>query len=337
MGDWWNPKTWFSLSNDSGGSSMAAQEDTIVTGQNTRGLSTDVTMGLGTVLQAGADIYNTNKTNKANKAIADAANAMSQANAREQMEFQERMSNSAYQRGTQDMKAAGINPILAYSQGGASAPSGAAGSVTTAKMEKADLSSLGKITDMITNPASLQLAQNTANLTKTDFEGQKTASDIGVNSANIMATHETARKTREEADYFAEKRINDQYDRELKLAQTELTRAQTTGKGVDTARARVQQIREKKEADVQNYRNTTQKDFDKDWYKLRLHNNMLQEGLQSAQQGVDLIMPHRGVKKIVDQFKSRTNNSAQKIEKEDSPYSRKYREYDFNMDDMHRP
>ena len=51
-------------------------------------------------------------------------NRQSQQNASTANAFSEYMSNTSYQRGVADMEAAGINPMLAYSQGGASAPSG---------------------------------------------------------------------------------------------------------------------------------------------------------------------------------------------------------------------
>lgn len=52
--------------------------------------------------------------------------------AQKQRDYEERLANTAYQRATADMKAAGINPVLAISQGGAITPSGSSASGSAA-------------------------------------------------------------------------------------------------------------------------------------------------------------------------------------------------------------
>lgn len=59
----------------------------------------------------------------------DKANETNLAIANQQMGFQREMSNTAYQRSMADMQAAGLNPMLAYGQGGASTPQGASASM----------------------------------------------------------------------------------------------------------------------------------------------------------------------------------------------------------------
>lgn len=84
-------------------------------------------------------------------------------NAREQRAWAERMSNTQYQRTMHDMRLAGLNPILAYRQGGAGVPSGA--TATTPDFAGAVTAGMGTGSKVAANKAEINFKKKQETLT----------------------------------------------------------------------------------------------------------------------------------------------------------------------------
>lgn len=153
---------------------------------------------------------------QAQQQFAREQSAWSAEQAQKQMDFQERMSNTQYQRGMADMKAAGLNPILAYSQGGASSPGGAIGSAQgggSANFENA-MEGLGQGVS-----SAGQFARNAADLQLVREQANNTAAQVPLNKANeILATANAVKAAQDTATSAA--------DEKRKIAETALTMEQ---------------------------------------------------------------------------------------------------------------
>lgn len=94
------------------------------------------------LVQAGAQIVGgligrggQQATNAQNIEIARETNQFNAAEAQKQRDYETSMSNTQYQRGVADMRAAGINPALAYTQGGAGTPGGSTASGVSTRVD----------------------------------------------------------------------------------------------------------------------------------------------------------------------------------------------------------
>lgn len=167
-------------------------------------------------LSAGSGLFGGLFGSSGANATNSAMMAFNQQEAQKNRDFQERMSSTAYQRAMADMRAAGLNPILAANLGGASSPGGGAASIgglaNPGSYLQEGITSAGKA---VSNAAMTKATLTQANKDQSQVDLNKATTDYTHSNEKlnqqleIKAVQDTATSAAQAANALAQSRAAD--------------------------------------------------------------------------------------------------------------------------------
>lgn len=149
----------------------------------------------GALIGGAASLIGGAFSNSANASAQERAAAFNAKEAHEQRMWAQNQANTAWRRGVIDMKAAGINPMLAFSKGPAPMPTGSTASTQAAQYR--DPITPAVQTMMSGLQTASQVAMNTANAQKALAEAKNTDADTKLKPAYFGLSDDANRRARE--------------------------------------------------------------------------------------------------------------------------------------------